>query len=100
MSCASLDRQRDSSHQTAHVAAQGQGFASVPQGPGGARDHRPDGTYQIKYDAQDLPGNISQTGTFTVTVDTRKPTTTVKSGEPFTVPERRGYSVVSFTLFP
>ncbi|GAA1924100.1 hypothetical protein GCM10009775_15550 [Microbacterium aoyamense] len=58
-----------------------------------------DGTYQIKYNAQDVAGNISKTGTYSVTVDAKKPTITVKDGATYTKEARRGYELVSFKLY-
>ncbi|WP_439590905.1 choice-of-anchor I family protein [Microbacterium sp.] len=58
-----------------------------------------DGTYQVKYNAQDLSGNVSKTGTYTVTVDSTRPTITVKDGATYTREARRGYELVSFKLY-
>lgn len=58
----------------------------------------PDGDYTVKFNAQDLAGNISRTGTFAFTIDATKPTITVKDGAEFTVPAGEGYEVVSFKL--
>ncbi|WP_240665923.1 nucleoside hydrolase-like domain-containing protein [Agromyces sp. LHK192] len=60
----------------------------------------PSGEYTIKYNAQDLAGNISKTSTFAVTVDATAPTVTVKDGSSFTVGSASaGYDLVSFKLY-
>ncbi|MWB97773.1 M1 family metallopeptidase [Agromyces seonyuensis] len=59
----------------------------------------PDGSYTIKYNSQDLAGNISATSTFAVTLDSTKPTATVKDGTSFTSPAAGPYDVVSFKLY-
>ncbi|GAA1917429.1 hypothetical protein GCM10009775_07310 [Microbacterium aoyamense] len=59
----------------------------------------PDGSYTVKYNAQDLAGNIAKTGTFAFTVDATAPTATVKDGAEFTVPTGSTYDRVSFKLF-
>jgi len=59
----------------------------------------PDGTYTVKYNAQDLAGNISTTSTVSVTIDATAPTVTVKNGRPFTAGDDGGYDRVSFKLF-
>jgi hypothetical protein len=58
----------------------------------------PDGNYTIKYNAEDLAGNIAKTGTFAVTVDATAPTATVKSGSTYTVGADGVYDLVSFKL--
>ena len=58
-----------------------------------------DGAYTIKYNAQDLAGNISQTRTVPVVIDGTAPTATVKTGESFTVGGDGVYEMVSFKLF-
>lgn len=58
----------------------------------------PDGSYTIRYNAQDLAGNISQTSTLDVTIDTTSPTVTVKNGPGFTVGADGVYEKVSFKL--
>ncbi|UJP09621.1 discoidin domain-containing protein [Microbacterium sp. KUDC0406] len=58
----------------------------------------PDGDYTIRYNAQDLAGNISATRTFAVTVDATAPTATVKDGAQFTVGADGVYDRVSFKL--
>lgn len=59
----------------------------------------PDGEYSIKYNAEDLAGNIAKTATFDVTIDATPPTATVKEGESFTVTTGETYDQVSFKLF-
>ncbi|MGW8482947.1 chitobiase/beta-hexosaminidase C-terminal domain-containing protein [Microbacterium sp. NPDC055903] len=59
----------------------------------------PDGTYVIRYNAQDLAGNIAQTKTFTVSVDATAPTVTVKEGSSYTTAADDGYEKVSFKLY-
>ncbi|MFB2596375.1 LamG-like jellyroll fold domain-containing protein [Herbiconiux sp. P17] len=58
----------------------------------------PDGNYTIKYNAEDLAGNIASTGTFAVTVDATAPTVTVKTGDSFTVGADGVYDQVSYKL--
>lgn len=55
----------------------------------------PDGSYTVKYNAQDLAGNIAKTGTSAFTIDTLAPTVTVKEGERYTAPGER----ISFKLY-
>ncbi|KQM82631.1 metallophosphoesterase [Agromyces sp. Leaf222] len=57
------------------------------------------GDYTVKYNAQDLAGNISKTSTFAFTIDAVKPTVTVKDGASYTVAKGAGYSLVSFKLY-
>lgn len=59
----------------------------------------PDGAYTIRYNAQDLAGNISLTSTFDVVVDGTAPTVTVKEGPSFTVGSDGVYERVSFKLY-
>ncbi|WP_420112100.1 hypothetical protein [Pseudactinotalea sp.] len=59
----------------------------------------PDGAYTIRYNAQDLAGNISRTSTFDVVVDGTAPTVTVKEGPSFTVGTEVAYDKVSFKLY-
>ncbi|GAA3641591.1 hypothetical protein GCM10022200_26710 [Microbacterium awajiense] len=59
----------------------------------------PDGEYSMKYNAEDLAGNIARTRTVTFTVDATAPVASVKSGEGFTVVSGTGYEKVSFKLF-
>jgi beta-glucosidase len=59
----------------------------------------PSGQYTVKYNAQDVAGNISKTSTFAVTVDATAPTATVKEGASFTVGSGGTYSLVSFKLY-
>lgn len=58
----------------------------------------PDGSYTVKYNAQDAAGNISTTRTFRVAIDATAPTATVKEGRPFTTATGDTYDRVSFTL--
>ncbi|MET0716348.1 MAG: alpha/beta hydrolase domain-containing protein, partial [Mycetocola sp.] len=59
----------------------------------------PDGEYTLRYNAQDLAGNISVTGTQPFTIDSTKPTVTVKDGSTFTVGANGVFDIVSFKLF-
>ncbi len=59
----------------------------------------PDGAYTVRYNAQDLAGNISATRTFDVTIDATKPVATVKSGSSYTVGADGVYDLVSFKLY-
>lgn len=59
----------------------------------------PDGAYSVKYNAEDLAGNIAQTGVVAVTIDATAPTATIKQGAAFTVGTGAGYDLVSFKLF-
>ncbi|GAA1503947.1 hypothetical protein BJ978_000314 [Agromyces terreus] len=59
----------------------------------------PSGEYTIKYNAQDVAGNISKTSTFAVTVDATKPTATIKGGASYTAKSGEAYSLISFKLF-
>lgn len=59
----------------------------------------PTGSYTVKYNAQDLAGNISKTNTFAVTIDATKPTATIKDGASYTAPSGEGYSLISYKLF-
>lgn len=59
----------------------------------------PDGEYSMKFNAQDLAGNISRTGSVSFAIDSTAPTVTVKSGEEFTIGEGPPYEKVSFKLF-
>ncbi|MDZ8200360.1 CBM35 domain-containing protein [Microbacterium sp. SSW1-59] len=59
----------------------------------------PDGAYTVKYNAQDLAGNISRTSTVSVVLDSTAPVATVKTGGNFTVGASGGYDTVSFKLF-
>ncbi|WP_216648725.1 hypothetical protein [Agromyces agglutinans] len=58
----------------------------------------PDGDYTVRYNAEDLAGNIAKTGTFAFTIDATAPTVTVKSGANETVGADGAYSLVSFKL--
>ncbi|MDN3496967.1 fibronectin type III domain-containing protein [Planococcus sp. APC 4015] len=59
----------------------------------------PDGTYTVKYNAQDAAGNISVTRTFDVTIDATVPVATAKVGDAYTVARGAGYDLISFKLF-
>lgn len=58
----------------------------------------PDGSYTIRYNSQDLAGNVSRTSTFDVSIDGTAPTVTVKEGESFTIGSDGTYEKVSFKL--
>ncbi|WP_308798116.1 beta-xylosidase family glycoside hydrolase [Agromyces silvae] len=58
----------------------------------------PDGSYTLRFNAHDLNGNVSQTGSFAFTLDSTKPTATVKEGAPYTVRTGDTYDVISFKL--
>ncbi|WP_307372318.1 sialate O-acetylesterase [Microbacterium sp. W4I4] len=58
----------------------------------------PDGDYTIRYNAQDTTGNISDTGTFDITVDTTAPTVTTDDHPRNTIEKNGGYTKVSFVL--
>lgn len=58
----------------------------------------PDGAYTVKYNAQDLAGNISQTGTFAFTIDATHPTITLRTNGNLTVKTGETYDVISFLL--
>lgn len=59
----------------------------------------PDGAYTVKYNAQDLAGNISKTSTFAFTLDSTKPKATVKDGSSYTIGANGVYDLVSFKLY-
>ncbi|MFF2371270.1 fibronectin type III domain-containing protein [Agromyces sp. NPDC058110] len=59
----------------------------------------PSGDYTVKYNAQDVAGNISETSTFAVTVDATKPTATIKDGVSYTAKSGDAYSLISFKLY-
>ncbi|WP_407319568.1 right-handed parallel beta-helix repeat-containing protein [Isoptericola halotolerans] len=59
----------------------------------------PDGQYSMKYNAQDLAGNIARTGRVEFTIDATAPRVTVKDGERFTVGGPDSFEKVSFKLF-
>lgn len=59
----------------------------------------PEGHYTVKYNAQDLAGNISKTGTFPFSIDATAPTATVKDGSSYTVGANGVYDLVSFKLY-
>ncbi len=58
----------------------------------------PEGTYTVKYNAHDLAGNVSKTGTFAFRIDATPPTAAVKEGTQFTVKTGSTYDMVSFKL--
>ena len=58
----------------------------------------PDGNYYLKYNAQDLAGNISKTGRFAFSIDATAPQVTVKEGDSFTVKTGETYDLISFKL--
>lgn len=58
----------------------------------------PDGDYKIRYNAHDVAGNVSQTGTFAIAVDGTAPSVAVKEGPEFTIEAGDGYEMVSFKL--
>ncbi|GAA1960215.1 alkaline phosphatase family protein [Agromyces allii] len=59
----------------------------------------PDGAYTVKFNAEDLAGNIAKTGTSAFTIDATAPTATVKTGAGETVGADGTYEKVSFKLF-
>ncbi|MBP1076437.1 hypothetical protein JOD63_000405 [Microbacterium terrae] len=59
----------------------------------------PDGSYTVRYNAEDLAGHIAATGNVAVTVDATRPTATVKEGGSFTVGGDGSYDLVSFKLY-
>ncbi|MFF2372260.1 alkaline phosphatase family protein [Agromyces sp. NPDC058110] len=59
----------------------------------------PDGSYTVKFNAEDLAGNIAKTGTFAFTIDATAPTASVKTGAGETVGADGVYDRVSFKLF-
>ncbi|UOE45066.1 hypothetical protein [Agromyces larvae] len=59
----------------------------------------PEGTYRVRYNSQDLAGNVSTTREQTVVIDKTAPTATVKTGPGETVGADGSYSKVSFKLF-
>ena len=58
----------------------------------------PDGSYSLKYNAHDVAGNVSKTGTFAFSIDSTKPTATIKAGAPYTVEAGGAYDVIGFKL--
>ncbi len=58
----------------------------------------PTGDYYVKYNAQDLAGNISKTSQFSFTVDATKPVATIKDGASYTVKTGETYDLISFKL--
>lgn len=90
----------------ANIYKDGTLFKSTQTAVGGAKSGShaaavslPDGSYTVKYNAQDLAGNISQTSTFAVTIEATAPQATVKDGASFTVAAGSGYDLISFKLF-
>ena len=59
----------------------------------------PDGDYIVKYNAQDVAGNISTTRTFPVTIDATAPKATIKDGDRYTQGADGAYDLVSFKLY-
>lgn len=59
----------------------------------------PDGQYTLRYNAHDLSGNVSQTGTFAFTMDSTAPSATIKTGEAYTIATGGSYDLISFKLF-
>lgn len=59
----------------------------------------PDGAYTLRYNAHDLAGNVSATGSFAFTIDATAPTATVKDGAEFTVATGDTYDKVSYKLY-
>ncbi|SFR90302.1 Type I phosphodiesterase / nucleotide pyrophosphatase [Agromyces sp. CF514] len=59
----------------------------------------PDGAYTVKFNAEDLAGNIARTGTFAFTIDATAPTATVKTGAGETIGADGVYDRVSFKLY-
>lgn len=57
-----------------------------------------EGSHTIRYRAEDLAGNVSPIGSFTVSVDTTAPTATIKPEASFTVGSNGSYSLVSYKL--
>ena len=58
----------------------------------------PDGDYTIRYNAEDLAGNIAKTSSFDVTIDATAPKVTVKNGAKYTAENGAGYDLISFKL--
>lgn len=58
-----------------------------------------DGSYTVKYNAEDLAGNIAQTGAFAFAIDATPPTATIKDGASFTVGSGGNHDLVSYKLF-
>lgn len=59
----------------------------------------PDGDYTIKYNAQDLAGNVSKTSTVAVTVDGTAPRITIKDGPSKPAGEAGVYERISVKLY-
>lgn len=59
----------------------------------------PDGSYTVRYNAEDLAGNIAKTGEFAFSIDATAPTATVKEGASFTSGSDGVYDLVSYKLF-
>ncbi|GAB2852586.1 hypothetical protein GCM10022221_60020 [Actinocorallia aurea] len=59
----------------------------------------PEGSYTVRYNAQDLAGNIAPTGTAAFAIDTTAPKAMVKDGEAYTVAAGAGYDRVSYKLY-
>lgn len=58
----------------------------------------PDGAYTLRYNAHDLAGNVSKTGSFDFTMDSTEPTISIKEGAKFTRAKGEGFKKVSFKL--
>lgn len=59
----------------------------------------PSGSYTLRYNAEDLAGNISRTYTFDFAIDATAPTATIKEGANFTVATGETYDMISFKLY-
>lgn len=57
-----------------------------------------DGEYLVKYNAHDLAGNVSSTGSHVFRIDATAPTATVKTGTQFTVATGQTFDMVSYKL--
>jgi hypothetical protein len=59
----------------------------------------PDGSYTLRYNAHDVAGNVSKTGTHAFAIDGTKPRATVKEESSFTVRTGETYDLISFKLY-
>lgn len=59
----------------------------------------PSGNYTLRYNAQDLAGNISQTKTHDFTIDAEAPTATIKETVGYTTRTGETYDLISFKLY-
>lgn len=57
-----------------------------------------DGTYTLKYNAHDLAGNVSKTGSVEFVIDATAPEATIKDGAKFTVATGDTFDLISFKL--